>query len=322
MANISLNFRTFDELLNEVLIDFRVLEEEGLIEPAQLIKVAQRVNYDLGLRIHQTKEIILDVEHHVARLPNDFYVLNFATLTGHHKVLDSFDWGGRVTEQSNVSCSGETCCLLPLTYDSHHLNPQANYNNTCTPEADPWFQRKCFSMCGSDNCVKVIEHKKHEIREYSWFEPLKIVGQTYKDPGTMNVNKVARHTAEIKNGFIYVHTSECCKVYLSYQGSLEDSEGNLLVLDHPEINFYYENSLKEHIFRSLWYNVGEEVKGKYDAIKLETREARARALSIVNTPNFSEMKAVFENNREAQYAKYYRTFQTNVFESWFRTLPF
>ena len=41
-----LQYRTFDELLNEVSTDFVIYSNEGMIEPAQLIKVAQRVNYD------------------------------------------------------------------------------------------------------------------------------------------------------------------------------------------------------------------------------------------------------------------------------------
>jgi hypothetical protein len=42
---------------------------EGMIEPQQLIKVAQRVNYDLGLRIHRTKDSVIEVEHNKAQLP-------------------------------------------------------------------------------------------------------------------------------------------------------------------------------------------------------------------------------------------------------------
>lgn len=60
--NTELKYRTFDELLDEVSVDFKVYSNEGMIEPGELIKVAQRVTYDLGLRIHKTKEVILDVE--------------------------------------------------------------------------------------------------------------------------------------------------------------------------------------------------------------------------------------------------------------------
>jgi hypothetical protein len=37
-----------------------------MIEPQQLIKLAKKLNYDLGLRINQQKEVLLDV----ARLPS------------------------------------------------------------------------------------------------------------------------------------------------------------------------------------------------------------------------------------------------------------
>ena len=60
--NTELKYRTFDELLYEVGTDFVIYNNENLIEPAQLIKVAQRVNYDLGLRIHGTKEKMLDID--------------------------------------------------------------------------------------------------------------------------------------------------------------------------------------------------------------------------------------------------------------------
>ena len=54
--NYTLKFRTFDQLLEDVTIDLNTYALENLIEPQQLIKVAKRVTYDLGLRINMTKE--------------------------------------------------------------------------------------------------------------------------------------------------------------------------------------------------------------------------------------------------------------------------
>ena len=72
MANTNLKYRTFDELLDEVKVDFHVYNIEGMIEPGQLIKVAQRINYDLGLRIHTEKQKILDIVDGKVKLPDDF----------------------------------------------------------------------------------------------------------------------------------------------------------------------------------------------------------------------------------------------------------
>ena len=74
--SISHKYRTFNQLYEDVSIDFANYALENMIESQQLIKVATRVNYDLGLRIHRTKEIILDVEHGKVKLPFDFAYLN------------------------------------------------------------------------------------------------------------------------------------------------------------------------------------------------------------------------------------------------------
>jgi len=76
--NYTLQYRTFDSLMADVAADFDKYSTADLIEPHQLVKVARRVNYDLGLRIFQTKEHILEIEKGKARLPNDFFTLNFA----------------------------------------------------------------------------------------------------------------------------------------------------------------------------------------------------------------------------------------------------
>ena len=51
--SVSHKYRTFNQLLEDVTVDFRTYALEGMIEPQQLIKVAVRCNYDLGLRIQK-----------------------------------------------------------------------------------------------------------------------------------------------------------------------------------------------------------------------------------------------------------------------------
>ena len=50
---VSQKYRTFTQLMEDVSIDFSTYALEGMIEPQQLIKVATRVNYDLGLNVEQ-----------------------------------------------------------------------------------------------------------------------------------------------------------------------------------------------------------------------------------------------------------------------------
>lgn len=278
-------YRTFDELLNEVATDFVQYNNEGMIEPGQLIKVAQRVNYDLGLRIHGTKEKVLDIEKSKTKLPDDFYVLNYAMLCGKYTVSQPV-LQGRQTE--NIILSSDLCkkCGNP--------DPTCSCEKTYTVEC----------KTGENIFVQVVEKRSYETRTYETFERIHI------DPvsGRKDALSTTHKAGYIKNGFIYTNVEEG-KLFISYQGALEDHEGNLLVLDHPMINEYYEYAMKQRILENLYMN-GEEVTQKLQLVEQRLRAARNNALTIVNTPDFAEMKQLWETNRKAQYGKYYDMFKS------------
>ena len=278
-------YRTFDELLNEVATDFVQYNNEGMMEPGQLIKVAQRVNYDLGLRINMTKELVLDIENCKTKLPDDFYVLNYAFLCGKYTVSQPV-LQGRHTE--NVILDADNCkkCGEPDPY--------------CT--CDKTYTVECNT--GEKIFVQVVEKRGCEIKTYETFERIHISTSTGKKDALDN----SIRSGYIKNGFLYTNVEQG-KLYISYQGALEDEEGNLLVLDNPMINEYYEYAIKQRILENLYMN-GEDVLQKMQLVEQRLRAARNNALTIVNTPDFAEMKAVWEMNRKAQYAKYYDMFKS------------
>jgi hypothetical protein len=278
-------YRTFDELLNEVATDFVQYNNEGMIEPGQLIKVAQRVNYDLGLRINGTKEKVLDIEKNKTKLPDDFYVLNYAFLCGSYTVSQPI-LHGRHTE--NVILDADQCkkCGQP--------DPLCNCEKTYTVEC----------KTGEKVFVQVVEKRGMEVKTYETFERVHISSSTGRKDALNNTQR----SAYIKNGFIYTNI-EKGQLYISYQGALEDDEGNLLVLDHPMINEYYEYAMKQRLLENLFMN-GEEVSQKMQLVEQRLRAARNNALSIVNTPDFAEMKQLWETNRKAQYGKYYDMFKS------------
>lgn len=93
-------------------------------------------------------------------------------------------------------------------------------------------------------------------------------------------------------------------LYVSYQGALEDDEGNLLVADHEFFNDYYEYALKQRILENLILN-GEPETQKLQLIELRYRAARNQALSYKNTPDFATLRQVWLANRIAHHRKYY-----------------
>jgi hypothetical protein len=112
----------------------------------------------------------------------------------------------------------------------------------------------------------------------------------------------------IKGGFLFT-TFETGKVYLNYQGQLEDDNGGLLVPDHDLLNEYYEYALKQRIMENLYMN-GEDVAQRMQLVEQRLKIARNNAMSLVNTPNFKEMEQMWLTNRKAMYARYYNMFKS------------
>jgi len=86
-----------------------------------------------------------------------------------------------------------------------------------------------------------------------------------------------------------------------------NSDGDLLVLDQPYCNEYYEYAIKQRILENMVWQ-GENVSQQLQLIEGRLRAARNNALSFVNTPDFAEMRKLWTMNRRAQYHNYYNMF--------------
>jgi len=278
MALTELKYKTFDQLLDEVTTDFSTFNLEGMIDPAQLIKVAQRCNYELGLKINQAKDAVLHIEKGKARLPLDFYVLNYANLCGKYTVSEPVISGTHIEER-------------PI---------DASYTND-----NPCSVKPCISACG--NYVNLVQMLKSEVRTYDIFYPLSIKKGRLVSVDCPNVRNNAANHAYLKDGFMYVDL-ETATVHINYLGAMEDDEGNLLVLDNPLVNEYYEYALKQRILENLYLN-GEDVVQRIQLIEQRVRSARNNAMSFVNTPDYADFQKVWETNRKAMYGKYYDMFK-------------
>jgi len=100
---------------------------------------------------------------------------------------------------------------------------------------------------------------------------------------------------------------DCGTVFVDYMGNLEDEDGNLLVVDHPFLNEYYEYAVKQRVLENMAF-MGEPVTDKIGLIEQRLRAARNNALSVVNTPDFAELKNVIEGNRRYMMKRYYDIF--------------
>lgn len=285
--NYTLKYRTFESLLEDVKIDLRTLTLENRIDPAQLIKVAMRVNYDLGLRINMTKETILEVEKGRVRLPEDFYVMNYGLML--HQGYET------IIPAQGTNVQDVTPTWRPWVEQ-----------NSCSNESLPE-QPVCFSKC-NDNTYQIIQVVNQQKRAYRSFVPIRFRNSKYVDCNWPDLFGSSRDEAWIKDGWLYT-TVEQASIYINYQGTFTDENGDLLIPDHPMLNEYYEYAVKKRILENLVMD-GENVSAQYQLVAQEYRGARNNALTIVNTPNFSEMEKLWAMNRKAMYSKYYDMFKS------------
>jgi hypothetical protein len=279
-----IKYRTFDELLSEVSIDFSTYFNEGMIEPAQLIKVVLKINKELGIRINKTREVILELNHGKVRLPENLYLINRAFICDKYQVVNRKISG---THKEDVILDPDECtkCGQP--------------DITCSCE-------KTYSVC-TDTHVKVIERKSYETREYEHFHRIYIKPHSTVSPVFGCKPHEAQIAGEVRDGFLFVQGCNHGKVYLSYESTMEDENGELLVIDHPIINKYYEDALKNTILMNLYFN-GEDTERKWKFMEEEMRKSKIQAFSIVNTPDFKELYENWSTNRKIQRYKYYNMF--------------
>ncbi len=324
--NYTLKYRTFDQLLEDVTVDLSSLALENMIEPQQLIKLAKKLNYDLGLRINQQKEIILDVTHGKVKLPDDFYTFNFAYICGNFKTsvgYDGFAGGtnmqevritdGRIPETysdfpaavpDQCDTSKPTCCCDDKGNAGVCLvhNPQQPYGNELT-------KPRVFMNCKGESYELIQVINSSETRTYTELHPLRMKASQNIECSCPNLYYNTVDEGWIKHGFLFTNF-QTGKVYLNYQGQMEDDEGNLLVPDHDLLNEYYEYALKARILENLYIN-GEDVAQRMQLIEQRLKGARNNAKSLVNTPNFAELKQLWAANRKAMYGRYYYMFASH-----------
>tara|TARA_Y100000385_G_C13102316_1_gene645348 strand:- start:1164 stop:2357 length:1194 start_codon:yes stop_codon:yes gene_type:complete len=386
-----IQYRTFDELLDSIKIDLPTIDLESIIEPQQLIKVAARVSYDLGLKVNPLKSKTIEVIKGIAKLPSDFSVLNFALLcdnkqtfynpfppkysyktycqgvqdgqelakdltnaamnTLYTTVIDVAPGNNTITHNLGTTnfivqaidnatnqfvdfdidvvgsneitvISTATVTVSSVTFNFVTGN-SSNHLQSLWLELNPCVEGVVVDSCkNTTTCTKVTTsncgdtvvscEKKDEdcTYQYNTLIPLKINKTKTLSADSFNLMTKCDYAVMLKNGFLQANFDEGT-VYINYQSLMEDDEGNLLVMSHPFVDEYYEYALKQRIFENLIMSGDVKYQNQLGLVEQRYRSARNNALGYINTPDFSELKKVWEMNRKAQYGQYYDMFKSD-----------
>lgn len=347
-----LQYKTFDDLMNTVRSDFYTYDQDNFINPQELLKIAIKINYELGLKINQSRGKIIDVKNGKGKLPADFYVMNFAMLCGvgedrytncHGSEMQTmYDQMVKLAQITNArplvqfadlsvgwniithNLASTNIVLTLQDSEKNYINFEyviINQDQVKVKVSEHYAGARINIIAAAnivancsitlDNCpdgCKITETRPGLIRDFSRPVPVEILPYNYGEP-ECNLEKVGSYNyrLKIKNGFVHSINFTEGRLYINYESVMEDDEGNLMVLDHPVVNEYYEYALKERILENLFLN-GENTSQKLQLVQAKLRPARNNALSFINTPDFFEMKQVWAKNRKAMYNKYYNMF--------------
>lgn len=315
MSRYNLKYRTFNQLIDSVSTDFRAYELEGMINPEDLIKVAMKINSELGLRIAQTKNAVIEINNYKAKLPSDFHILKTAFACYNEEWLDippqgTFTEDVHLNLQVPVFNGGGDPNILncseppkPIEIDGCNKCGSEKVLNSCITCADKE-QKGCAVDCRGDE-YKLVQYIRGHKRTFKQMLPLRVNNNPkFVDCECPNVNYNCSNSITIKDGWIYA-SFKSGNIMVVYDGAMENEEGELMVIDHPMINEYYEYALKRRILENLIMNREQVNQAQIQLIEARTREARIEATTVVYTPEFSELTNIWKRNRKKHIRQFY-----------------
>lgn len=283
----NLKYKTFDQLMAGVESDLYTFADEGYFDRGKFIKEARRVNADLGLKINTEREDVLDVVDHVALLPPDFQFLQLAVACNVGTVRVP-EIAGAKTEAHSIE--------FPLQ------NRSCEFGSCRTGD--------CNGPC--NNCTWVTQ--RIGIKTYTWTDvrELRLTERSSSRCADFCMNHQfnnAKDQISIEDDHATFNFKEG-KVFINYLADMVDDNNNIIILDHPLVNDYYEYAIKKKFFEMMKFNKEGDFLQDFQIAKEELRIAKIHAISFINTPEYGQLIQMFVDNRQRFYKKYVRYFNT------------
>lgn len=277
--NKNFEHRPMKELMAIVRQDFRKLDDEGLIDEGNLIKVVMYCNERLGIGIKEIQQSCIPVEDYKAKLPINFEKLYYTfALRATNSIVASM--------RNPFSNNFDRDIIYEAELDRESLgNPDA-YSVTIKREEN------------------VTIHHRGE-----WIG-LDVSPDSFSEchVSCPNMKKKGKYTISIQDGYI-ITPFRSGELYIMYVATMCDEIGNLLFPFHPMITPYYEWSIKEKVIMDGIFN-SDIVDG--NLLQLAQREkvkAWLDAYDMTTSKGFGEYVAMQRKKELGWYNEYFKFFQ-------------
>jgi hypothetical protein len=273
-------YKTFDQLLAGIESDFGKWADEGYIDRAQYLKVVRSANAFIGLRINMEREDMLEVKDHVALLPEDFQFLQLALACRTEYVRGPMLMGAQT--ESHVT-------EIPVENRSCQING-------CPDES-------CKGPC--ENCIWITQKVGIKTHVYTDIQTLQLTQSSHSrcTDTCLNFHFKSEHQIRIQEDHATFSFREGL-VYINYIADMLDENNNILILDHPLVNDFYEYAVKKRFMENMLANKEGDFLQLYQVMSEEYRKARIQAIGFVNTPEYGDLQRMFIDNRRRFYKKY------------------
>jgi hypothetical protein len=237
---------------------------------------------------------MLDIKNCKAVLPNDFQYLQLALL-----------------------------CSVDNTYEA--ISPSTDAPKLNQTVTDFTLENKCNScptscptgtnaaLCGT--CYKLYEFQPQDLTiSYDKYTPVKLTKKSYNYCDTSCLNMMCtsdkyKYTLDIDENVMTLSNIKSGKLYLNYITDMVNDNDDIIIVDHPLLNDYYEYAVKEKMLENYMLNNDADVINKLQYVRQKKELARIQAMNFVYMPEFTEITEYQTKKRNNFYNKYLKAFE-------------
>lgn len=269
-----IKYRKGRELLDQVADDLSSYDDGGMIDYSKLYKVLRTCNATLGEKINPEKDDVLSVENYRCRIPEDFLNLNYSLVCTNKKI--------NITPPAGFQIEYESVCDLSSRF--------------CSP---------CYSEDSS--ACSIVQKVNEQYYEFTDVKLVQVNSKSFKHcaPQCPNFYVNSGYVIEIgDNGWITTNF-ESGNLYVNYVSDLQDDDGDLLILDHPLVEPYYEAAVTSKILKGIVYNKDAEVAELYKDSLRHLSNARTEAIKFISISGYTEIRDLWLSQRRRFYNKFF-----------------
>lgn len=283
MTTQKYKYITLSQLLASVASDLTLYDSAGFLSKHYLNKVIHRCNDKLGIKIHKSKQCLINIHNGKGELPEDFWKIETIFATYLQEVPSTMQ-------------------LIPGNIVEYTTDP------SCTPGTIINSPRHSYvDSCG--NCLWAIKYPTtKEITKITTIIPLTMSQSCLSQTTHYCPTKTGQFGIDLDDNIITTTFKEG-QIFLCYLGNMEDENGEVLIPFHPLLNDYYEYSVKERMLENIFLNSEDDVEKKLQYVIAKRKDAYIDAWQFTGLPEYKELDNYDKKRIQTFYNKWYKIFQ-------------